>query len=519
MPLSSRLLRSLPAPFLVASAFALAACGGSGGDPAADPAAIVPPGTVVYMEANLKPGDEVKELAKKLSGEEDPGGAFKRWFEEQAAEDNPDFKFADDVDPWLGERAALFVPRVSAGDNAVGAIFATKDADEAEKAIERTLREGDEGERPRVTKRTHRDVEYFVDTSDDDAGGIVDDYAVVGNELALKAVIEQASGDADPLSDTSEYKKARDSISADGVGFVYVRISQLFSGLGPRGAVARQGFQGLGETLAIGLDGEESKIEAEWAALAVSGEGGPRGPGEVLASLPSSAWLAAGAADVGAEIEQRIEQLTSLGGLTGQDPEQLLEQIEARLGIDLRRDLTSWLGDVGFFVFGDKPAELGGGMVAQSTDPDATRRAMPRIVRFLRGVARVSARPLSRGGVDTGVTLRAPGLPLPIHMALSDDDRFIVAVTDGALAQALQETDPLGESQAFKDAGGSLGEGLQPQVFMNFEPLAALVEASGVASSPGLAKLQQALEKLTTLAAGAKREGDVTRGRLVVRVK
>src|SRR3712207_7418858 len=40
------------------SALALSACGGSGGDPAADPAAIVPPGSAVYIEANLKRSEE-----------------------------------------------------------------------------------------------------------------------------------------------------------------------------------------------------------------------------------------------------------------------------------------------------------------------------------------------------------------------------------------------------------------------------------------------------------------------------
>ena len=520
MPLSARVTRSLTAPLLVASALALSACGGSGGDPTADPAAIVPPGAPVYIEANLKPSDEVKELAKKLSGEEDPGAALKRWFEREAAEDNPNFKFSEDVDPWLGERAAVFAPRISAGgDSSVGAILTTKDVDEAEKALERTLREGDKGdEKPRVTKRNHRDTEYFVDTTDNDAAGIVEDYAVVGDENAVKAVIDQAAGDADPLADTSEYKKARDAIEADGVGFVYVRLSQVFSSLGPQGVALRQGLQGLGETLAVGLDGDESKIEAESAALGVSGSGSGD-PGKVLPTLPSSAWLAIGAADVGGQIDKAIEQLGQLGGLGGQDPEQLLDQLEAQLGIDPRRDLAAWMGDVGFFVFGDKPAEAGGGLVAEATDPAAARRALPRLARFVSNFAGGRVQPLSRGGVEFGVSLRSPELPFPLHMALTDDDRVIVAATDGALAQTLQETDALGESAPFKEAAGTLGEDIKPLLFMNFEPLAGLVEASGGASDPEAAKVQQALEKLTTLVAGFKREGDVGRGRLVVGAK
>lgn len=510
----------LTAPLVATSVLALAACGGSGGDPSADPAALVPAGSAVYVEATLKPDDDAKELAKKISGEEDPGAAFKRWFEKEVADENPGFKFSEDIDPWLGERVGIFVPRVSPGaDTAAGAIFATEDADQAEEKLEEILRQGDGGQKPRVETRTHRDTEYFVDASDQDAAGIVDDYAVVGNDAAVKAVIDQAAGDSDSLADTSEYEKAREAVESDGLGFVYVRLSQVFSSLGPQGAAARQVLGGLGETIAIGLDGDESKIEVESAALGVDGEAAATGAGEIMGELPASAWLAAGAADVGARIEQAIEQFSQLGALGGQDPQQLLDQIEAQLGIDPRRDLAAWMGDVGFFAFGDTLGEAGAGLIAASKDPAATRRAIPRLARFVSAAAGMRARPLERGGIDTGVTLTSPELPVPVHMALTDDERFIAAVTDPALAQALQKTDPLGETQPFKDASSSLGDDIEPQLFVNFAPLAGFAEGVGAGGEPAGRQLVEALKKLTTLAAGSKREGDVSRGRLVVGVK
>ncbi|HEV2062495.1 MAG TPA: DUF3352 domain-containing protein [Solirubrobacteraceae bacterium] len=516
---SRRLFRTLTLPLAAASALAVSACGGSGGDPSADPAAIVPAGSAVYVEANLKPGDEVKELATKLSGEEDPGAAFRRWFEKEVADESPDFSFSEDIDPWLGERVGVFVPRVAAGgDNAVGAVFATEDADKAEESLEELLRQDEGGQKPRVESRTHRDTEYFVDTSDNDAAGVVDGYAVAGSEAAVRAVIDQASGDSDSLADTSEYEKARDAIEADGVGFVYVRLSQVLSALGPQGVAVRQVLGGIGETIAVGLDGDESKIEAESASLGVSGDA-VAGPGEVLAQLPASAWLAAGVADVGTRIDQALDQLSQLGGLAGQDPEQLLDQIEAQLGIDPRRDLAAWMGDIGIFAFGDSLSEAGGGLIAATKDPAATRRSIPRLARFLGATAELRSRPLDRSGIDTGVTMESPQLPVPIHMALTDDERFIVAVTDAALAQALRDTEPLGETQPFKDAASALGEGIEPQLFVNFAPLAGFVEGLGAGGRPEGRQVVEALRKLTTLAAGSKREDDVLRGRLVVGVK
>ena len=519
MPLSRRLLRPAAALVAAASLPVLSACGGSSGDPGADPAAIVPARTAFYVEANLKPSDDVKELAKKLSGEDDPGAALKRAIEKQAQKDDPDFKFSEDIDPWLGDKAALFAPEISPGrDSPVGVVLPTKDADKAKEALENDLRKGDkDGPKPQVVKRTHRDTEYIVDTAKDDAVAIVGDYAVVGSDAAIKAAIDADKDES--LADSSEYDKARGAVENDGVGFAYVRLSQIFSGLGPQGAAARQVFKGLGETLSVGLDGDASTITLDSAALGLSGSGSSGGPGKVLADLPASAWFAFGASDVGGAIKKAIDQFTQLGALGGQDPEKLLDRLEARFGIDPRRDLADWLGDIGVFTFGDTPSEFGAGLVATTKDAAATRRAIPRIARFLHRVAGVSVRPLHKEGIDTGVTLKSPRLRLPIHLALSDDDRFIVGLTNGGLAQALRKTDPLGESKPFTQAAGELGDGIEPSLFLNFAPLPGFLDATGAGSDPNVAKIVTALKRLTTMAAGFKREGDTSHGRVVIGVK
>jgi hypothetical protein len=474
----------------------------------------------VYFEANLKPGDDINELAKKLSGEQDPGGRIKQEIEKSARESQPDFKFSEDVEPWLGDRAGVFVPKITMGDETpVGIVLPTKDADKAKEAIEKTIRTPDKGEdKPQIAERTYKDTKYIVDTSEDNGVAIVDDSAVVGSDSAIKGAIDAADGDS--LADNAEYEKARDAVEGDGVGFAYVRLSQVFSGLGPQGAAARQALKGFGDTIAIGLDGDASSITAESASLGVTGEPGPSGAGEVFADLPAESWLAAGGADVGGRIEQAIEQFSQLGALSGQDPEQLLDQLEAQLGIDPRRDLAAWMGDAAFFAVGDTPAEIGGGLVAKTKDAAATRRSIPRIARFLERVGQVQSKPLRQSGVDTGVTLTSPQVPLPIHMVLTDDERFIVAVTDRALEQALKPTAALGDSQAFKDAAGKLGDGLEPQVFLNFAPVAAFVDATGAASgNAGAEQARKALDRLTTLVAGGKRDGDTARGKVVIGVK
>ena len=56
----------------------------------------------------------------------------------------------------------------------------------------------------------------------------------------------------DPRAGSDAGGRVRDrsvrNAQEDEVGFVYVRISQIFSGLGPEGAAAQQVFKGFGET-------------------------------------------------------------------------------------------------------------------------------------------------------------------------------------------------------------------------------------------------------------------------------
>ncbi|HEX2087059.1 MAG TPA: DUF3352 domain-containing protein [Solirubrobacteraceae bacterium] len=521
MPLSSRLLR--PAAALCAAAVLplAAACGDDDGNAGADPAALAPARAPMYVEVNLNPGDDVKELARKLSGEEDPGGAIKRLIEKEARKSDKDFKYSEKVEPWLGDRAGLFVSGFSAGGDSPPAavVVATKDVDKARETLEEQIRKGESGgPKPQVVERTHKGTKYLVDTSDDEAVAFVEDYAVFGNDAAVKLAIETPDGES--LAENGEYEKAREAVEEDGVGFAYIRFSQIFSALGPQGEAAKQLLSGYGETFAVGLDGDPDSIDLESAALGVSEDNPYAGPGEVVASLPASSWGAYGTADFGKQIQRYIEKFgeAAASGL-GQSPEQLFGQLERELGFDVRRELE-WIDDIGVFVLGDKLTELGGGLVAKTSDPAATRRSIPRLVTFLEGAADVQGEPLRRAGVVEGTTLRSTEIPVPIHLALTEDDRFIIVASDGALAQTLQATDKLGDSQPWKDAAGRLGDGIQPSFFVNFEPIPALIEAAGVdEDDPTYQQFKKALQQLTTLAGGGKREGDVQRGRLVVGVR
>jgi len=378
--------RLLTAGFLAAATLPIAACGGGGGDAGADPAAVVPARAPVYIEATVKPdGDDVNELAKKLAGTDKPGEELKKLIEKESREDGTPVDFEKDVDPWLGDHVGLFLSKVGSGDQSKGAVvLATKDTDKAKEFLEKDLREPDSkgGPKPKVVKRKYKDSEYLYDTNDENGVLVVGDYAVVGDEDGIKGVLDAQDGSS--IADNKDFKDARGKIEEKGLGVAYIRFSQLFDALGPQGAAAKQAFGSVGDSAIVGLDATSDQIKIESAAIGVSGANAASGPGDVLPDLPGQSWLAAGSADVGKRIDQLIDQITKAAAQQGVNADQLMDQVEQQTGLNPKRDLASWMGDVGFFVSGDTMQTIGGGLVAQTTNPAATRGAIPKIARLLR---------------------------------------------------------------------------------------------------------------------------------------
>lgn len=510
--------RHLPVPLLAAAAVAVG-CGGESGSPDADPAAIAPASSAVYVEIPLNLDDErsaeVKALSQKLLGIADPFAEIQK----QLDDDGPTGgKSWEDVEKIVGDRVGIFFTTLGdRGQEPQGAIVAP--TDDPDKAWEE-LKKPSDGEK--LVDRKHKDVEYKVEEggSDPTAYALVSDYAVIGSESGVKATIDASEGEG--LDGVDAFEKARDQVEDEALGFGYLRFEQLLTAAGPEAAALKPLLGQLGEATAFSVDAEDSTIEVEAAQIGVKGAAAGAGdPGSVLPTLPGDAWMAAGVADVGGQIDQMLQQIGQLGAFGGFDLDQVLQQVQQAFGIDVRKDLAAWMGDAGIFVRGTSMNDIGGGLVVQSKDPAATKAVVPKLQKFIRaaasGDARVSA--LRESGVDAGFTVRAKDLPLPIHVAAAGD-KFIVAVTDAALKAALSPSGTFGDSPAYKDAAAKLGDDIKPSLVLDPAPVASLLDGLGLKQQgPEAAKVLEVLGKLSTIAAGGKREGDTTTAELVVGVK
>ena len=492
--------RVLGAVALAALAMLAAACGG--GEGGSDPARIVPPRATLYLDATIDPQGDQEQAVRSILGRFPRGDQTRdllvREIEQEARESNTPIDFDKDVEPWLGDRAGIFFTTLGPGEPKGAAIVATTDEGKARDAIDKLAAEDDK-------ERSHEGVDYRV-SDEGTASGVIEGFAVFGDEAEFKATVDAAKGSS--LSESGRWEKATADIPDDRIGTGYLDQGALVQAAGGQNAQGEQAARCLlgaaaRQPLAVSTQADRDGVTFE-SVLPGVGKA-PSGlftgtEAGLLPTLPADAWLAFGQAHLGEGIKRVIDCLGgALGGGAARD------QFRQATGLDLDRDLLSWMGDAGLFVRGTNQADIGGGLVLETRDPAASRRALAKVLpatrRQLRG-ARVRPSPLP--DVEAGFIVRQPGAP-EFHAA-QRGKRVVLAFSRQAAEDGLAPPRPLSGSRTFKAAGGSLGEGYGASFYLAVQPILALVETGGPTDVPGYRQALPYLEKLSFLVSGNKQE-------------
>lgn len=506
---------------VAATALSLAGCGG-GGNEDADPAAVAPQRTIMYFGGVLRPeGDQkqaVDDISRKVFRIADPGKRLQQELD-QSFKDNPgmrDFTYADDIEPWLGKRAAAAITRLGPGNQSqVALILATKDTGAAREALERAARD----ESPRPAERSYKDVDYLLDADNTFAAGIVEDYAVLGNEAAFRSVVDAAKGKG--LAEKPDFEPVA-AEGEDKLGFGYIDVRSTIAALSASGqippgqdATLRSLAGNANRPATMLLDAEPDRVALDIISRGLARDRRVEQQARLVQGLPGDSWLAFGIPRLGQSLRQATRQLSS-GGVGGGFVEVIKQQVRTATGLDVERDVIAALGDVAFFAQGRNLFSAGGGMVIDSPDPAAARRLVGKLRPLLarQGAADgVRTTPANIAGAR-GFRLSSPQLPGSVNVVVRGN-RIVAAYGDGATRAALSPPTRLGDSEQYKAAAESL-DGAQPGFFLSFGPLADLV---GVSSSPQAQRARTYLGALNTLAAGGKVDGDTQTGRMVVTLR
>jgi hypothetical protein len=503
-------------------AFALAGCGeeetSSGRAELAD---LAPPDAPVYAEVVLRPEgeqrDELEAALGALLGTEDPGGMILGELEQESAEDGTPTDYSEDVLPWLGERASIFASGFGGeAEEIYASVVETTDPEAAAEANRVMVEEdGDSFE-----QKSYDGVEYLLEDSDGfPASGIVDGHLVGGSELGFQAVVDASGGES--LADSTELPGEFDQLGSDAMAAFYADPAAVLDALEASGqlpaeqreAIEAQAGVGLDEPVAGALGATASSFFFESSGAV--GDSTIEAAPELLAGLPADSWLAGAVGEVGAELDAAVAGFDAQLEASPVVPPELSGGLEAaaarELGLDLD-ELTGWIGDVAFYFRGASIFGLGGALIIETSDEQATLEALEPVREAIDREPSLETEPLEIEGEGFEVVIAEVPIQIPVVVR---DDRLTVGLGTDSVEEALEPDEPLTDSDAFSAAAAELGEDVEPTFFFDFEPLVELVESTGQAEGdPDYEQAKPYLDALDHLLFGQAVEDDRLRFRI-----
>jgi hypothetical protein len=482
-----------------AIALPIAGCGSSSsssGGGADDPAGAIPISAPFYLEATVRPSGkdktDLEAAGRKILRTSDPAAKLRQLIDNASKDQGKSYE--KDIDPWLGQKAAVAITGFAAGKPEFAVVVNSTDDGKAADLIN--------GDSSYPDKRSFEGNDYRFDPKDATAGGVVKHFLIIGSEPAFKQVAHLLNKGGDSLASNQDLRDAR-SATGNRPGFMFVDLQGLLrtlassaaSNLGPSELSALNGIFQRFRAFGVGITADAQAVRMTVAS--VGGKNTGNGPATALPldKAPGDAWLAFSQKDIGTSI-QRI--LDALGGSSSS-----ITQLETATGLKVKEDLLSWMGDANLFVEGDSVPALGGALVVQSTDPAKTRAAIAKLKRLL---TQFSQHP---GGAPAGtsdgfsIPLGTGGQKLQIGLA---GDRFVIAVGAKALRDAIHPDSTLSSSPNFQGASGLLGSAAKPSFYLNFQTLTRFIAlASG--NSASFAQAKPYLDAFTALVGGGTAPG------------
>ena len=462
---------------LVASG-TLVACG-DGAD--GDPAAMVPPDVPLYGEAVLRPDDDQREAIESLTGLvagiDDPGAEIVAALDESLAEEPGGLTYAEDIEPWLGDRAAIGFTSVESlaeeelVESEVAApdvqdpdfVIAIETSDEqiASDSIDRLLETdgADEIVEEEIGGQTVRRVE-----GEEMGVALVDGVLVLGNtDAALERAF--AAHDGDSLAGSDEYEASFEGLPEERLASGYLDFGVFVELAGqddPEGLEAFRALYGdaFDQPAALAVTAGETSLVVDASSAALPFTFPTASPSDLLAAVPGDSLAALGFDDVGAQLRALYDAIVAIGveETPGADPDVLLERLESELGVSLD-EVTAALGDGAAYLRGELPDAFSVGFELDLPEgPDTPSALLDSLRTELEGSGWIVGPPLGSGADGLSAENRGAEEIRFLNVAIADDTATISAAPDRETAEAVPSTDDeLGGSELYAGAEELLG--------------------------------------------------------------
>ena len=495
-----------------AAAIAFAGCGGGGGGGETDQLASLAPANVpFYLESVVRPEgeqrDAIDSLASRVGGIEDPGEAIPGQLDASLTAFNATYD--DDIAPWLGERAALFLQSYSSTPGFAVA-FETTDTDKAQDFLDKAA-ESSNG----AKKSTYNGVEYFQASGEDGAfgAGVIGDSLVFGTLGAFKAAVDASNGSS--LADSGAFTNGTSMLPSDNLALGYADGQKAAEHLGSlstdplQAAVLSSALQSLANgaaTFALSATPDTASLDLSvQSSVALAG-------GDLVGRAPADSWLAIGVQNLGGILGSALAAADTLR-LTS-----LTDEIRHLTGVD-PKDAASWVRSGYASVAGTSEKDIHIGAVVGTSDPKESAKEIGAAKRRVQADADAKVSGPRVKGADTGFSATAPESPQAIDVA-QVGEQVVAALGPGRPGQGeLTPKQPLSRDPTFKSALDALGSEVSPLAFVSLPHFLVVAERGGSANDPDYVAAEPYLRKLSYLLAGTSSAAGRTTVRFVVGVK
>ncbi len=518
--------RPLFAALVVVALIAIpAGCGDGGGSSGSEVAELAPPRTPVFVEGVLRPGGELKSnteaAAERIAGIDNLGDFVVSELESSAQDDGGPVDFTKEIDPWLGERAAVFFERLEDDElTDLGIVVESTDPDATREFIDTQVKESDEPYR----SGSYEGVDYEVGGDEDNAIGVVGDFLLIADDEKVFAdAVDASEGDSLAAEDT--FSEAISAASDGSLADVYVDGGRLIDQSGGQiDPQARQILQNAGidpseATAVASVVPGSDQITVEFSSD-LAGREAPTGEAsELLGSLPGNAFAGFAVSGFGKQVDEAIDSLDKEGIPDAVPPNQLKKGLK-ELGIDLEAFSDS-LEDAGVFAVGNSESSLGGALVLTTKGTGATE-TVANIADLLRGVRVEGVTPLK--GKYSGFSIRdQEDLGDKPLVVAAKEGRIAIgyglpATLSGLLAGAASEGKTLSENPVYDDAVAALGD-TPIAGFADGAAALRLADSLIPASDEDFEGAKKYLKSIRFLALGSVTQDDLATAKLIVGLK
>jgi hypothetical protein len=490
---------------------------GGSGSVSAEAAGFAAPGSLVYLEANLRPTGELKSnvdaAAKKVVGNDDFSQFIVSKLEASAGDEGKPVDFAKEVEPWLGKTAGVSFARMQGEGELSEPVIAiqTTEPKETQRFIEKRT---SQGSKP-YKAGTYKGFKFEVGGSEGNAIGLVGNWALLADgEKEFKAAVDAYEGDS--LADEARFADAFAEATKGSLADIYIDVGGIVEKsegeVDPQLQAALEG---------AGVDtGEATAVasvipSADQIQIDLSGDLGeqpPEGNGsKLLGSLPADSNGAVALAGFTEQFEEAVDNLDENGSPPDLEPGELKSTLN-KAGVDIDKIAAS-LEEAALFVEGSDQQSAGGALVVTAKNEEAAE-AVTGLGTLLRGA-----------GVPgiTAVTGKASGFS--IH-SFEPAGKAIVVVGKGnriaigyglpaALSGLNAGSGPtLSGTAGYKEAVASLGK-TPISAYVDGPSALRLAEALVPHSKTDFWEAVPYLKKITFIAAGSGANGELATAKLI----